>query len=234
MTLAELKAKFKAGQLTKEAYLAQVAALLAAKTITQEENDEAVKYDPATDDGFTPEQRTAVNKAVEDQIEERLGRQKASIYKQLGIKNTSEGKALIDAARNNKGADEATKAEVEALRRENTDYKVQVAVMGSPLIQTAHDPGLVYLKAKALLTFDPDTGAINNLKKTLDTVKTESPYLFRTEDGDNQNRDPLKGKPPGGGNPPAANPDQVKAQVDKNLAAMAQYVPGLKLDTAGK
>lgn len=217
--LKDLKAKFKAGQITKEEYLAQVAALLASKDIDQTAHDDAVKYDPATEDpdGLTAEQQAIVNRRVESQIEERLARQKTSIYKQLGIKNVAEGKTLVDAARANKGADEATKAEVETLRNENKDLKVQVAVLRSPLMQGAHDPELVFMKAKARLTFDPDTGEVNNLKKTLEQVKTESPYLFK-EDGDDQNKgNPVKGKPPGGGTPPGGNPDKSKAQVDKNL-----------------
>ena len=220
MTLAELKAKYKAGEITKEVYLAKLAELLQAKTIDQAAHDEAAKYDPEKDkdpDGLTPEQRKIVNRAVEDQIEERLGRQKSTIYKQLGIKDAKEGKALIDAARANKGTDEATKAEVEALRIENKDLKVQAAVLKSPLMQGAHDPELVFMKAKARLTFDPDTGEVNNLKKTLEQAKTESPYLFK-EDGDDPNKgNPVKGKPPGGGTPPGGNPDKSKAQVDKNL-----------------
>lgn len=232
MTLAELKAKFKAGQITKEQYLAKLAELLQAGTITQAENDEAVKYEPEKDDpdGLTPEQRKAVNKAVEDQIEERLNRQKVSIYKQLGIKDAKEGKALIDAARDNKGADAATKAEVDLLRAENKELKVQAAVLKSPLMAGAHDPELVYMKVKGKLQFDPDTGEITGLKKTLESVKAESPYLFKTEEGGTDDKgNPLKGKPPGGGNPPKGNPDQVEAQVKKNLEMMQAHVPGLKL-----
>lgn len=219
--LKDLKAKFKAGQISKDEYLAQVAALLAAKEIDQAAHDEAAKYEPEKEDpdGLTPEQRKIVNRLVEDQVEERLARQKTSLYKQLGIKDLKEGKALIDAARANKGADEATKAEVDALRTENKDLKVQAAVLKSPLMSGAHDPELVMLKAKARLTFDPDTGEVNNLKKTLEQVKTESPYLFKEEGGEtgDDGKKKVAGKAPGGGNPPGGNPDKTKAQVDKNL-----------------
>ncbi|MDA1650980.1 phage scaffolding protein [Bacillus cereus group sp. TH160LC] len=150
-------------------------------------------------------QLTNAKKATETQV-------KADLYKKLGVESFKDLQDRLGAAKTKEEADATLRASNETLTTKNKSLETELAFVKASIGHKPHDADLLFTAVQPLLTTDPDTGEITNMKEAIEQVKAEKPFLFESEEvipggqgGGGQQKPGSTA--PGGGNPPASKTD---------------------------
>jgi hypothetical protein len=243
MNLKQLQEKYKKGELTKAQYLAAVAELLESKEIDQAAHDEAKDYDPndpgekliysqADVDAMAPKlavkflRKQLKTAGVEVDADNKTLLAKVVELAQAGtgkLPTPDEKDKLIADLQKQVGKGGADKSAVEKLRLENAVLKAvgkYNPVNAAQVVRALDD-------YKDLLEEGDDEGTFTakSIDRALKRMTETEPNLFQSTDGENNDPNKFKGKPPGG----PAGPLDKKAEGQK-----AEALAMLGIKTEGK
>lgn len=167
---------------------------------------------------YTQEQ---LDTQLSDATKEAKRQAKLDVYKQLGGESLKDLQDKLAAANGKEEADATLRASNEALTTKNKLLETELAFVKASIGHKPHDADLLFTAVQPLLTTDPDTGEITNMKEAIEQVKAEKPFLFESEEaapggqgGGGKQRPGSTA--PGGGNPPASKTDYDKgAEIAK-------------------
>lgn len=138
---------------------------------------------------------------------------KTDMYKQLGVESLKDLQAKLSAAEGKEQADEVLRTTNEQLTNRTKELETELAFVKAATVHKPHDTSLLFTAVQPLLTTDPDSGEITNMKEAIEQVKTEKPFLFVSEEagcGQGGGSQKPGSTAPGGGNPPASATDYDK------------------------
>jgi len=237
--IKKLQAQYKAGKLTKEAYLTALKELLDGKEITQEEHDGAKDYDP-TKDGAAIYTQEDVDGMV---TRKALGLVRKAL-KDAGVTVDVDNKGLLPkvAELAKAGTDQkpptATEQEIADLRKKANQYDAVAGDMKSLTLENVvlrvagkfnpHNPAQVVRALKAdysvQVEYDDLTGELmpGSVEKAIGRLVKAEPNLFQDPNGAGAAAasGSFGGKPPGGGTPPAGTPTDLEKKKAEALKLM--------------
>lgn len=227
--LQRLQADYQAGKITKADYLAKLAALLTAEDIDQKEHDEAAEYDPADPDDVPRYSQNEVDRVIAKKART-LVRQ---ALKTAGVtldpatvndKNLFEQVALMVQAGQGKLPTETetqkllTAANAKLAKIGDADSVIQKLTLENAVLKVTgkHKPLNPAQVVRALADYSDhieydDEGKLvgKSVEKAIRKMAEAEPNLFEAATGE-EDEDlgggtgtGFRGKPPGGGNPPA-------------------------------
>lgn len=196
--LKKLQERYKKGELTKAQYQEEVKKLLEGEYIDQEENDEALNFDPEADkpiytqadvDGFIVKKATAmVRKALKDAGVEVDAANKDLMAKVVELAKTGQagdGKATDKDLEKLK----ALEAKLPGLEGKVKDLTITNAVLATAGKLNPINPSQVVRALRMdymdLVEIDDETGEVDTktVEKALKRIKDAEPNLFKTVDG---------------------------------------------------
>ncbi|MGD2273207.1 hypothetical protein [Bacillus wiedmannii] len=161
---------------------------------------------------YTQEQLDA---QLTDATKEAKRQGKLDVYKQLGVESLKDLQDKLVAANGKEEADATLKASNETLTTKNKSLETELSFVKASIGHKPHDADLLFTAVQPLLTTDPDTGEITNMKEAIEQVKAEKSFLFSSEEvepggqgGGGQQRPGSTA--PGGGTPPVSKTDYDK------------------------
>ncbi|MDM5193536.1 hypothetical protein QUG02_11165 [Bacillus hominis] len=170
--------------------------------------------DPPNDPPVTYTQEQ-LDTQLGDATKEAKRQGKLDVYKQLGVESLKDLQDKLAAATGKEEADATLRVSNETLTTKNKSLETELAFVKASIGHKPHDADLLFTAVQPLLTTDPDTGEITNMKEAIEQVKAEKPFLFESEEaapggqgGGGQQRPGSTA--PGGGNPPASKTDYDK------------------------
>ncbi|MCU5376149.1 hypothetical protein OCA08_03235 [Bacillus cereus] len=157
---------------------------------------------------YTQEQ---LDTQLTDATKEAKRQGKLDVYKQLGVESLKDLQDKLAAANGKEEADATLRATNETLTTKNKSLETELAFVKASIGHKPHDADLLFTAVQPLLTTDPDTGEITNMKEAIEQVKAEKPFLFASEEATPGGQGGGQQRPgstaPGGGNPPASKTD---------------------------
>lgn len=239
MTIKQLQAQYKAGKLTKEAYLAALKELLDGKEISQEDHDGAKDFDP-TKDGVAIYTQEDVDGMV---TRKALGLVRKAL-KDAGVTVDVDNKGLLPkvAELAKAGTDQkpptATEQEITELRKKADKYDAVAGdtkrlTLENAVLRVAgkfnpHNPAQVVRALKedygAQVEYDDLTGELipGSVEKAIGRLVKAEPNLFQDPAGAGAGAagGGFGGKPPGGGTPPAGGTTDLEKKKAEALKLM--------------
>lgn len=180
--------------------------------------------DPEPPVAYTQEQ---LDTQLADTKKEAARQAKADMYKQLGVESLKDLQDKLGAAKTKEEADAALRTNNETLTTKNKSLETELAFVKASIGHKPHDADLLFTAVQPLLTTDPDSGEITNMKEAIEQVKAEKPFLFMSDEPAGGDQGGGSQRPrttaPGGGNPPASKTDYEKgAELAKRRSQTQQ------------